>query len=212
MTCVFRQATAGIEAEWRLKVALSAVLIPFFCIPYFALQRIPIVPVRHWPLGQMEEAVGFHPEWVWVYQSAYLLIAVVPWFITSSQDLWRYARGFVLLSCIGFACFLFFPLECPRPSDAPVTGMYGWLVSYDRPLNTLPSLHVGLSVYTMLVGARLSRGRLVGASRLGVIGATSLWVCAIGYAAVATRQHFVVDLPAGAGLAWASYRWAMLAR
>lgn len=193
-------------AEWRLKIVLSAVLVPCFCIPYFALQRWPIVPVRQWAPGALEEAVGFHPEWVWMYQSAYVLICAVPWLVTSPRILVGYARGFVLLSSIGFACFLLFPIECPRPAGAPTSGMYGWLVSYDRPLNTLPSLHVGLSVYTMLLGTVVLRAATPSALRIALTAMLGLWVCAIGYAAVAIRQHFVIDLLAGAALAWASYR------
>ena len=190
-------------AEWRRKLTLSAVLVPFFCVPYFAIQRLPGRAVRHWPLGPIEEAIGFQPEWVWVYQSAYVLLTCVPWLAASTlDDLRRYALGFVLASSIGFAFFLILPIECPRPPDAPATGMYAWLVSYDRPVNTFPSLHVGLSVYTVLFGARASSGQIAVVRRRVLVLALGLWVCAIGYAAVAIRQHFVVDLPAGAVLAW----------
>jgi len=196
-------------AEWRLKVRLSAVLVPFFCVPYFLLQRLPLAPVWRPAPGRLEEAIGFHPEWVWAYQSAYVLLALVPWLAASgARDLHRYARGFVLLSSIGFICFLLVPIECPRPSDAPGAGMYGLLVTYDRPLNTFPSLHVGLSVYTVLFGARVLRGRMPPVRRRALLALLGLWICAIAWAAVAIRQHFVADVPAGAALAWICHRWA----
>jgi membrane-associated phospholipid phosphatase len=86
--------------------------------------------------------------------------------------------------------------------------MYALLVSYDRPLNTFPSLHVGLSAYTVLFGARAWRGRMAPFPRRVLFGALALWVCAIGYAAVAIGQHFAIDLPAGVLLAWACHRLA----
>ena len=200
---IYERATA----EWRRKLTLSAILVPFFCIPYFVIQRLPGQAAWKWPLGPVEEAIGFQPEWVWVYQSAYLLLASVPWLTASTpDDLRRYALGFVLASSIGFTIFLVMPIECPRPPEVPATGMYALLVSYDRPVNTFPSLHIGLAVYTVLFGARASRGQIVAAPRRVVFLALGLWVCAIGYAAVATRQHFVVDLPAGAVLAWWCHR------
>ena len=200
-------ALAGIE--WQLKIRLSAVLIPFFCIPYFLLQRLPLMPVWRPGLGPLEQAIGFHPEWTWLYQSAYLLLAIVPWLgAAAASDLERYARGFVLLSCIGFGCFLLFPVECPRPADAPATGMYAWLVAYDRPLNTFPSLHVGLSVYTALFGARAMRTRTSSTPRRIVCVVLAAWILGIAAAAVAIRQHFVVDVPAGGALAYVCHRWA----
>jgi len=133
----------------------------------------------------------------------------VPWLAASAAlDLERYARGFVLLSCIGFTCFLFIPIECPRPAEAPTAGMYALLVSYDGPVNTFPSLHVGLCVYTALFGARQMRHRFPSSGRRVLLGLLGLWVCAIAYAAVAIRQHFVIDLPAGAVAAWICHRWA----
>ena len=201
------------SAEWRLKVLLSAVLVPFFCVPYFLVQRLPLTSAWRLPPGRIEEAVGFHPEWVWVYQSAYMLLALVPWLAASTaEDLQRYARGFVLLSCIGFTCFLLLPIELPRPPEAPATGMYGVLVSYDRPVNTFPSLHVGLSVYTVLFGVRVLGARVSSRRRRMLIGVLGIWVMAIAFAAVAIRQHFLVDLPAGALLAWICHRWAWKAR
>ena len=200
-------ALAGME--WRLKIRLSALLIPFFCIPYFLLQRLPLMPVWRPGIGPLEESIGFHPEWTWLYQSAYLLLAIVPWLgAAAASDLERYARGFVLLSFIGFACFLLFPIEGPRPPGAPPGGLYGRLGAYDRPLNTFPSLHVGLSVYTAQFGARAMRARLRSRRRRMVNVALAVWILGIAVAAVAIRQHFVVDLPAGAALAYLCDRWA----
>jgi membrane-associated phospholipid phosphatase len=90
----------------------------------------------------------------------------------------------------------------------PVAGLYAWLVWYDGPTNTLPSLHVGLAAYTLFFGARISHGVLDCGRRRLLLLAGGLWVSAIAYAALATKQHYVVDLPAGLLVAAVAHRWA----
>ena len=197
---------ARVTAHWRFKVVLSIALTILFCVPYFTLQHVIVFPVRTLSLTPIDEAIAFNPRWVWVYQSVYVLIAVVPWLATSRPHLERYARGFAVLSLAAFACFLFFPVAGPRPDAVPDTGMFSWLVWYDRPTNALPSLHVGLAAYTVFFGARISATSLDATTRFGLITIGALWVAAISYAALATKQHYAVDLPAGALVAWLTHR------
>ena len=206
MRDVLRAARSNLVSHWRLKIALSAVLTVFFCVPYFTLQRVPIFPVRRLAPGAIDDAIGFVPEWVWVYQSVYLLLSAVPWLCDSAHELRRYARGFMVQSAIGFAFFLFLPIEAPRPDVVPDEVMFRLLVSYDKLLNSFPSLHVGLSVYTVLFAARISRGRLPAPLRSGMLLGLSLWAGAIAFSALATKQHYAIDLPAGAVLAWLCHR------
>lgn len=196
---------ARVTAHWRFKVVLSIALLILFCVPYFTLQHLVVFPVRTLSLTPIDQAIVFNPRWVWVYQSVYVLIAVVPWLATSRPHLERYARGFAVLSLAAFACFLFFPVAGPRPDTVPHTGMFSWLVWYDRPTNALPSLHVGLAAYTVFFGARMSATSLNATTRLGLIVIGTVWVAAISYAALATKQHYAVDLPAGALAAWLAH-------
>jgi membrane-associated phospholipid phosphatase len=203
-------ATGGIGGpvlrERRLKARLSVVLTLFFCVPYFLLQRFPVMPVRELPLTALDRAVAFVPAWVWIYQSVYLLMTIVPWLSDSADHLRRYARGFMLQSAIGFAFFLLLPIDAPRPAVVPAGGMFGLLVSYDLTLNSFPSLHVGLAAYTALFALEASRGRLAPAPRAVVLAALGVWVCLIAFATLATKQHYAVDLPAGALLGWICHR------
>src|SRR5437764_588066 len=91
-------------ACWRLKAVLSLALLVLFCVPYFLIGNFPIFPVHELPLGAIDRAIGFHPAgWVWVYQSVYVLINVIPWLARDRDALLRYARGFLLLSLVSFA-------------------------------------------------------------------------------------------------------------
>jgi len=193
-----------------MKLTYGLFLTVCFCVPYFALQHFTLFPVRTLPLTAIDRAIAFDPGWAWIYQSGYLLIFGVPWLLGSAADLGRYARGFVLISCIGFICFLLLPIAGPRPDVVPSTGMFGWLASYDLPTNELPSLHVGLLTYTMLIAATVTRKRMDTTRRLWMLCIAAAWVGAVTYAAIATKQHYVLDVPAGALVGWLGYRWIWL--
>jgi membrane-associated phospholipid phosphatase/ketosteroid isomerase-like protein len=190
-----------------MKAALSAGLTLFFCVPYFTLQRLTLFPARTLPLSVVDRAIDFDPAWVWAYQSAYLLLTIVPWMVTTRPELRRYARGFVLLSVVGFVCFLLMPVRGPRPDMEPTDAMLRILQWYDKPLNSFPSLHVGLAAYTVLFAGRVSRGRMTPAARWSLLSLAWLWTALIAYAALATKQHYAIDLPAGALLACACHWW-----
>ena len=131
----------------------------------------------------------------------------VPWLSTRRDDLRRYARGFVLLAAAGFVCFLLYPVDGPRPADAPRTGMWALLLSYDTPRNAMPSLHVGLAAYTVLFGVRALGADLGARARAAWTAAGVAWLAAIAYATLATKQHYAVDLPPGLVGAWLAHAW-----
>lgn len=198
----------GVRAELRLKLALSLALAVFFCVPYFLLQAALVFPVRTLPLTWMDRAVPFSPGWVWVYQSVYLLMATVPWLAAGRDTLLRYARGFVWLSSVAFVCFFLVPVAGPRPVEIPTSGMFAVLVWYDGPLNSFPSLHCGLAVYTVLLAAEISRDSLPPRWRQVLLGILASWLLFICYATLATKQHYAVDVAPGLLLGWLGHRRA----
>ena len=206
----FADARAAVGAHWREKTAWSVAVTTLFCVPYFVLQQLGAAHARTLPSTAIDDAIAFDPAWAWVYQSGYLLMAAVPWLIDRRDDLHRYVVDFLCVSAIGFAIFLVLPIAGPRPAIVPAGGMYGLLVSYDGPTNAFPSLHVALLTLTTLVAARASAGRMDAAPRATVIGVASAWAMLVAFSALATRQHYAVDLPAGAALAWLVHRLHVL--
>ena len=190
-----------------MKAALSVGLTLVFCVPYFTLQRFPLLPARTLPLSAIDRTIDFDPRWIWAYQSVYLLLAIVPWMATTRRELRQYARGFLVLSAVGFAFFLLLPIRGPRPDTDAAGFMFRVLRSYDQPVNCFPSLHVGLAVYTVLFGARLARDRMTVSTRRAVVSLAWLWTTLIAYAALATKQHYALDLPAGALVACVCHGW-----
>ena len=195
----------AVQCNWRLKLTLTLALTAFFCIPYFTLQRLVLFPVHTLPLTAIDDAIGFNARWVWVYQSAYLLLLAVPWTATKREELSKYATGFIVLSTLGFFCFFFVPIRAPRLDNEINDPMFRLLVWYDRPLNCFPSLHVGLAVYTMFVAGEIFDRTSPGHTRTPVLFLGWLWTTLVAYAALATKQHYAIDLPAGALLAIVGY-------
>ena len=78
-----------IRSHWRLKCALYVALALAFCVPYFALQRLPLLPVRTLPLTALDRLLPFSPAWAWVYQSTYLLLPTTAWLAISREQLPR---------------------------------------------------------------------------------------------------------------------------
>src|SRR5262245_12522616 len=136
--------------SWRLKLGLYLALSLAFCVCYFSLQRFPIVAPRTLPLTRLDRAIGFHPDAIWAYQSVYLLIPLFPFLARTREQLMQYTRGFAWLCGVSFVIFLIVPIVCPRPDGETSVAMFRLMTSYDGKINTIPSLHVGLSVYSLL--------------------------------------------------------------
>ena len=194
-------------AEWRLKLLLTVLINVAIDVPYLLIQRYPLFPVRTLGLTVFDRWVAFRPRWVWVYNSLYLLMPLTPVLATTRAELFRYTRGLLALSFIGFVFFIILPVAFPRPAGGPADGMYGLLVWYDRPLNSFPSLHAGYALYTLLFGLALFRGRMRPGVKL-FIAFVAAWAAATLYSTLPTKQHYAVDLPAGALLGWACHAWA----
>ena len=189
-----------IQAHLFLKLALYAALSIAFCVPYFLIQRLPWIHPRTLPLTWIDQAIGYRPGAVYAYQSVYLLIPLLPFLAAGREDLFRFARGFLLLSLVSFTIFLLLPVAGPRPEQAAGNWMTQFVFSYDRNLNAFPSLHTGLAAYSVLFGSATRPGRLV--------AVCSLWLVVIMFATLATKQHYFLDLPPALLLAWLAHRFA----
>ncbi|MEY2854984.1 MAG: hypothetical protein RL030_2116, partial [Pseudomonadota bacterium] len=148
---------------------------------------LPLTGFDRWLPEFPPAIIGYH------LLAPYLLISI--WL---PQD--RFVRllyAGILASAMGYACFLVMPMEYPRgslPAGEPWRTLTDWLRMADRPVNTLPSLHVA---YSVLLGCAFARQRW------------RWWVWMTGAVIVAStmliRQHASLDVVAGAVLAMACW-------
>lgn len=210
--------TGGSKLRERLLAELSAKLVVWIglaigiCVPYFALQRVRWLPVRELPATSIDRAIEFSPEWIYAYASLALLVPLAPLLARTRTELVRYSQGLTVLCVTCFVAFLLVPVAGPRPEWAGASGLYSVIVTLDRPTNSLPSLHAGLTVYSLLFMGRVFASNLGARGRSRFVATAGIWGGLIFYSTLATKQHWIVDLPSGALIAWASHRIAWRTR
>jgi hypothetical protein len=192
-----------VTACFGQKALMFVTLAPLLSVAYFLPQRFPLRPAREIGLWWIDRAIPFQPAWVVVYLCLYLWLPWAPLFATRRRDLNRYTLGALLMFGLSIVFFFAWPIAYPRPAlSAEANFVYRTLVQVDHPTNALPSLHAGLVVFSMLFAHRLYP------DRRGLLALGWLSGALILYATIATRQHYFIDLPAGALVAWVSDRLA----
>jgi membrane-associated phospholipid phosphatase len=181
------------------QLVLSVVLIVGAYQFYFWCQRHPLAPARE--LGTALDArVPFRPRWVWVYSALYYpVILYVNWIVESPGQYLDLALSYLGLLGLQMVCFLAFPVVTPaawraqNPARTWSERFLAFVQRFDARSNSFPSMHTSVAMLTAL--------HLY--PRLGA------WAFAfpvlIGVSCLFTKQHYVIDLPAGAGLGWLAY-------
>jgi membrane-associated phospholipid phosphatase len=187
--------------DWPLKVGLCVGLGVIYWSGYFFIERHPIYAPIQFTLLPIDRWTGFSPLWAWGYQAVYPLLPL-PFLATKREDIHRYAAGFLLIMLAAFSCFIVMPVLGPRPAVVPTSGMYGLVSRYDLPFNNLPSLHMAVATYSACAATHVAQGKL----RRLFIGVLPGVILLIGYSALATKQHYAVDLPPGILLGWIAWR------
>ena len=149
-------------------------------------------------LPDLDARIPFVPETVWIYLFGYLACFLIA--IATVRDARSYRAtlvGFATLPVLALPFFLYVPIPGPRvvlPADDVSFSLYAMrqLYAADPPGNTFPSLHVACATYAAYATAQADRrwGRVAWALALGV-----------AISVLTTKQHWVVDVPAGWALA-----------
>ena len=137
------------------------------------------------------------PYWPWtvvIYIGLYPMYFIAALSLSARQYV-KILFGVITMTCVSFICFALMTSHYPRPSpeawaDSVWRPLIDLIVTYDRPGNTCPSLHVSTSLY---VGWMLKSGRW---------GKTWL-MCSllISLSTLTLKQHFVWDWIGGSLLA-----------
>jgi len=196
------------ERQW-LKVLGTTAWIWLFFIGYFHLLRHPYGPVTEMPRTFVDDWVPFQPLWLVPYLSLWVYVGIAPGLQRGLRALLVYGVWAGALCLAGLGLFLLWPTRVPAVAIDP-QGFPGFamLQGIDAAGNACPSMHVAVAIFTCCwIGHIL---RQAGAPR-ALRWLNLAWFLAIAYSTLATRQHVLLDVLAGAALglvfAWASLRW-----
>ncbi len=187
-------------ADFVVHVLLGAILIIGGYQFYFWCQRNPMRPVRELRLP-VDDRIPFRPGWVWIYGFFYWPgVLYTSWVLESSREFVYLALSFLGLLAMQMTCFMLFPVATPESWRAINRGrtlserFLAFVQRLDDRSNSFPSMHTSVATLTALyLQPHLGTWAFV-------------FPVLIGLACLFTKQHYVVDLPAGAALGWLAYR------
>jgi membrane-associated phospholipid phosphatase len=201
-----------LKAEFRLKMALTVLLNIVFWAGYGFLGRYAFFPVYDMNATALDRMIPFLPEpWSWIYLSYYALSGGLPWFLPDRASIRRYVVCVAVMVVVSFSAFLVLPTRVIRPAMIGDGFAMNLIVGLDGTMNACPSLHAAFIISMSglawrVFGTAIPRWLIV---------FCSVWFAAVLYSTIAIRQHYVMDLVAGAltgGLAhWVAWRGARAA-
>jgi membrane-associated phospholipid phosphatase len=172
---------------------------------YFWCQRNPMRPVRELRLP-VDDRIPYWPTWVWIYGFFYWPgVLYTNWVLESSREFVYLALSFMGLLAMQMACFIVFPVATPV-SWRVINGRRTWSERFlafvqriDDRGNSFPSMHTSVATLTAFyLQPHLGAWAFV-------------FPVLIGLSCLFTKQHYVVDLPAGAALGWLAYHFFAIA-
>lgn len=222
-------ASWRLEAHRRMEFAFQAAVVTVAWLAYFLVRGFTEGDVaaalqRAEAIADLERRLGIHIEpalneflarsdvlvtagnLVYIWGHWPLILVVALWlFGRHPHEFHLYKRAFLISGAIGLAFFFTLPTAPPRLAHE---GLLDSVSEYSQSYRVLqpalltnqyaafPSLHVG---WNLLIGIALFRNAGARSGRL--LGLVS--PVAMAFAAVATANHYIVDIVAGAGVALA---------
>jgi len=157
---------------------------------------------------RLDRSLPTIPSAIWLYVLYYLLVFLPMFAVRRVRELVEVLTAYLVVSVLAWIVYALWPvrMEYPHLVCAGVScEVLMRLWAMDMGVNVMPSLHAAHSALAAAIFVSY-RSRMW---PLMVAGAT-----AVSVAAVLTRQHYVLDIPAGIALAiagWLAVRWAFAA-
>jgi membrane-associated phospholipid phosphatase len=185
--------------NYMINLVLSGVLIVGAYQFYFWCQRNMLFAPREFN-AVLDDFIPYVPQWVWIYSFLYYpAILYVNLVLRTPQEFTEVASSYMLLLAFQAAFFLAFPVRTPERWRVPAPPrtlserFLAFVQRFDASSNSFPSMHTSVAMLTAL--------HLY--DRHGM--ATLAFPALIGMSCLFTKQHYVVDIPAGAALGWFTY-------
>lgn len=172
-------------------------------ILYLGTNHYTLFPPQMLPMWRIDEWVPFIPQTIFIYLSEYPLFAAVYLLSKDEVNANKYLYSFLFLQMISVIIFIIYPTTYPRdrfplPSDldAVTHFFFSTLRSADTPNSCLPSLHVSSCYLSSFVFLDEQREKFP---------LFFAWATAIGISTLTTKQHYLIDVIAGLGMAMLVY-------
>lgn len=185
--------------DYAINLVLSVFLIVGVYQFYFWCQRNYVASPRELKL-RVDEWIPYWPSWVWIYSCIYYpLILYLNFVLESSRQFTHVAISYLLLLGLQMAFFVLFPVATPehwRAINRRRTlseRFLAFVQRFDARSNSFPSMHTSVAMLTAL--------HLI--PHLGA--AAFAFPVLIALSCLFTKQHYVIDLPAGALLGWFTF-------
>lgn len=189
-----------------IMLILSIVLIVGGYQFYFLPQKYGRNPYIFRP-SSLDKMIPFRPGWVWIYSGLYY--PVILYLVISIKDFSVFcytAFNFMVLLALHILITFICPVRTPpdwrkfEVKENISTRFLGLVHRFDKSGNCFPSMHVAVAVLTSIhLKMNLS-------AELGVYAhASYLFVAIIAASTLYTKQHYVIDIPAGGLLGYMSY-------
>ena len=182
--------------DYAVNLVLSVFLIVGVYQFYFWCQRNHLTAPRELRL-RLDDWIPYWPSWVWIYSCIYYpLILYLNFVMESPRHFTHVAVSYVLLLGLQMAFFVLFPVRTPEHwrsfnRQRTLSERFLALVQrFDARSNSFPSMHVSVAMLTSL--------HLL--PQLGVLAFA--FPLLIALSCLFTKQHYLLDLPAGAALGW----------
>ena len=189
----------SLSRPYPVSVAMVALvsLVPF----YIVIGGLSEGRAVHVPAVALDRLVPLEPAWALVYGSLYLFLIVLPVFVVREPEhVRRTVLAYLTVWIAAYVCFLLYPTIAPRPAGVSGRGFVLWSLRFlyqaDPPYNCFPSLHVAHSFVSAFACYPVNR-------RVG--RAATLCAVLVGLSTVFAKQHYVLDVVAGALLAGVAY-------
>ncbi len=182
-----------LQRPWLRALAWLAFLGPLFFITYNFANSVAggrtHVPVL---MFSWERYIPFIAWSIIPYWSSDLLYALSLAVCRTRAELDLHGKRLVAIQLFSTTCFLLLPLRCTftRPALTGLTAaLFDALLSFDRPFNQAPSLHVSLAVILWIRFRAHAHGLLR--------WLTAAWLSVVCISTLTTYQHHFIDVPTG---------------
>lgn len=176
---------------------------------YWDANHYPFDAPHFLPMTWIDRHVPFVPNTVWIYMSEYIFFPMVYITARNIRNLNKYLYSFFVNQAVSVAIFWLWPTIYPR-FQFPLPDNLDWITHYgftvlrhsDAPTNCCPSLHVSAVYLSSFIFRDEQKEKFP---------LFFIWGTLIALSTLTTKQHYLIDIVTGLGMAltwyWVFHRW-----